>query len=60
MKWSELRRASDIILAVWPHCRLLHERWFMQELVDKGALRMRVHFATPSRILRLSRMVSML
>lgn len=36
MKWSELKRASDTILAVWPHYRPLHERWFMQELVDKG------------------------
>jgi len=38
MKWSELKRTSDTILAVWPHYRPLHERWFMQELVDKGEL----------------------
>ncbi|GAA4771515.1 hypothetical protein GCM10023219_17910 [Stakelama sediminis] len=38
MKWSELKRASDTILAVWPNYRPLHERWFMQELVDKGEL----------------------
>jgi hypothetical protein len=35
LKWSELKRASDIVLAVWPHYRPLHERWFMQELIDK-------------------------
>lgn len=38
MKWSELKRASDTILAVWPHYRPLHERWFMQELIDKAEL----------------------
>jgi hypothetical protein len=37
VKWSELKRASDVALAVWPHYRPLFERWFMQEL-DKGEL----------------------
>ncbi len=36
VKWSELKRASDIVLAVWPHYRPLFERWLMQELIDKG------------------------
>lgn len=36
MKWSELKRASDVVLAVWHNHRPLFERWFMQELVDKG------------------------
>ncbi len=35
VKWSEMKRASDTILAVWPQYRPLFERWFMQELVDK-------------------------
>ncbi|WP_176715613.1 hypothetical protein [Thioclava sp. SK-1] len=35
VKWSELKRASDTILAVWPHYQPLFERWFMQELVYK-------------------------
>ena len=38
VKWSEMKRASDVILAVWPHYRPLFERWFMQELVDKREL----------------------
>jgi hypothetical protein len=38
IKWTGLKRSSDIILAVWPHYRPLHERWYMQELVDKGEL----------------------
>lgn len=38
VKWSEMKRASDDILVVWPHYRPLFERWFMQELVDKGEL----------------------
>jgi hypothetical protein len=38
VKWSELKRASDVVLAVWPHYRPLFERWFMQELIDKGEL----------------------
>lgn len=38
VKWSEMKRASDVVLAVWPHYRPLFERWFMQELVDKGEL----------------------
>lgn len=38
LKWTDLKRSSDTILAVWPHYRPLHERWFMQELVDKGEL----------------------
>ena len=38
MKWSNLKRSSDIILAVWPDYKPLHERWFMQELVYKGNL----------------------
>lgn len=36
LRWSEMKRSSDTILAVWPHYRPLHERWFMQELVDNG------------------------
>lgn len=36
VKWTDLNRSSDNILAVWPHYQPLHERWFMQELVDKG------------------------
>jgi len=36
LKWTDLRRSSDTVLAVWPQYRPLHERWFMQELVDKG------------------------
>lgn len=36
VKWSDLKRASDVVLAVWPHYRPLFERWFMQELIDKG------------------------
>ncbi|TDX21117.1 hypothetical protein [Rhodovulum visakhapatnamense] len=38
VKWSELKRASDTILAVWPHYQPLFERWFMQELVYKDEL----------------------
>ncbi|MEW6150890.1 MAG: hypothetical protein AB1745_23140 [Pseudomonadota bacterium] len=38
VKWSELKRASDVVLAVWPHYRPLFERWLMQELIDKGEL----------------------
>lgn len=38
VKWSEMKRASDTILAVWPQYRPLFERWFMQELVDKDEL----------------------
>ncbi|KPG02086.1 hypothetical protein IP86_00970 [Rhodopseudomonas sp. AAP120] len=38
LKWSELKRASDVVLAVWPHYRPLFERWLMQELIDKGEL----------------------
>lgn len=38
LKWSELKRADDTVLAVWPHYRPLHERWFMQELIDKELL----------------------
>jgi len=38
VKWSELKRASDTVLAGWPHYRPLIERWFMQELVDKDEL----------------------
>lgn len=36
LKWSELKRASDVVLAVWPHYRPRFERWMMQELIDKG------------------------
>lgn len=36
VKWSDLNRSSDVILAVWPRYRPLHERWFMQEFVDNG------------------------
>lgn len=38
VKWSELKRASDVVLAVWPHYRPLFERWLMQEFIDKGEL----------------------
>ena len=38
LKWTDLKRSSDTILAVWPHYRPLPERWSMQELVDKGEL----------------------
>lgn len=38
VKWSELKRSSDLVLAVWPHYRPLFERWIMQELVDRGEL----------------------
>lgn len=38
LKWSEFGRASDVILAVWPHYRPRYERWGMQELVDNGEL----------------------
>lgn len=38
IKWSEMKRASDVILAIWPYFRPLHGRWFMQELADKGDL----------------------
>ena len=38
VKWSELKRGPDVVLAVWPHYRPLFERWFMQELIDKGEL----------------------
>lgn len=34
LKWSEMRRSRDTILAVWPAYKPLHGRWFMQELVD--------------------------
>jgi hypothetical protein len=36
LTWSGLGRSADGILAVWPHYRPLHERWFMRELVEKG------------------------
>jgi hypothetical protein len=36
VKWSELKRVSDVVLAVWPHYRPLFERLFMQELINKG------------------------
>jgi hypothetical protein len=38
VKWSELKRSSALVLAVWPHYRPLFERWIMQELVDRGEL----------------------
>jgi hypothetical protein len=38
LKWSDLKRSRDEILAVWPVFKPLHGRWFMQELVDKGEL----------------------
>ncbi|KTT98221.1 hypothetical protein [Sphingomonas sanguinis] len=38
LKWSELKRAGDTVLAVWPYYRPLHERWFMQELIERGLL----------------------
>jgi hypothetical protein len=38
VKWSEIKRSSDAVLAVWPRHRPLSERWFMQELVEKGEL----------------------
>lgn len=36
LKWTDLGRSSDTVLAVWPHFDPLCERWFMQGLVDKG------------------------
>jgi hypothetical protein len=36
LKWSELNRSSQSTLAVWPYYRPLHQRWFMQELIDHG------------------------
>jgi hypothetical protein len=30
VKWSELKWASNFVLAVRPHYRTLFERWFMQ------------------------------
>lgn len=38
MKWSDLKRSLDVILAVWPEYKPLHERWFMQELVYRENL----------------------
>jgi hypothetical protein len=38
LKWSELKRTSDVVLAVWPHYRPLFECWFMQELVYEDDL----------------------
>lgn len=38
LKWSDLKRSRDDILAVWPVFKPLHGRWFMQELVEKGKL----------------------
>ncbi len=36
LKWSDLKRSSDTILAIWPQYRPLGERWHMEELVYKG------------------------
>jgi len=38
MKWSDLKRSSNVILAVWPYYLPHHEQWVMQELVYKGNL----------------------
>jgi hypothetical protein len=38
MKWTELNRSSDNILAVWPYYKPLYERWYMEELVENGEL----------------------
>lgn len=38
LKWADLHRSSDNILVAWPYYRPLYDRWFMQELVDKGEL----------------------
>lgn len=38
MKWSELKRASNTILAICPSTARCTKRWFTQELVDKGEL----------------------
>lgn len=38
LKWSEMRRFKDTILAVWPVYKPLYGRWFMQELVNKGEM----------------------
>lgn len=38
IKWTDLNRFSDNILAVWPYYKPLHERWFMEELVENGEL----------------------
>lgn len=38
LKWSEMKRSRDTILAVWPTYKPLHGKWFMQELVEKDDL----------------------
>ena len=38
LRWSEMKRSSDTILAVWPFYKPLFGMWFMQELVDKDDL----------------------
>jgi len=36
--WTDLKRSNDIILAVWPSYKPLHDKWFMYELVEKDNL----------------------
>lgn len=38
LKWSEMKRESDLILAVWPTFRPLARRWLMRELISRGEL----------------------
>lgn|GEM_PF-369828 len=33
--WTDLKRTDDVVLAVWPHYKPLHSKWFMYELVAK-------------------------
>lgn len=46
MKWSDLKRSSDVILALWPYYRPDTEQWVMQELVymDNFPPKWRDHF----------------
>lgn len=36
LKWSDLKRSNDTILALWPNFRPLGARWHMEELVYRG------------------------
>ncbi len=38
MKWSDLKRSSDVILAVWPYYRPHSQQWILKELVYMGNL----------------------
>lgn len=38
LKWSEMKRESDSVLAVWPTFRPLARKWLMRELIGRGEI----------------------